>query len=180
MDENGRNRLWENYSVKKTPELREQIIIEYAPLVKLVAGRLSMYLGYNVEYEDLVSYGLIPELIGRLHVITTLDPIDKDAMVAILTKPKNALIKQYQKLFLMDGARLNFDKDAIEKIAELAVARKIGARGLRSIIEESISDLMDDLPELKDCEITITKNCIDGMHKPLVVKKVSKKKTLTS
>lgn len=138
------------------------------------------YLLHLVESEDLVSYGLIPELIGRLHVITTLDPIDKDAMVAILTKPKNALIKQYQKLFLMDGARLKFEKDAIEKIAELAVARKIGARGLRSIIEENISDLMYDLPELKDCEITITKDCIDGTHKPLVVKKVSKKKTLTS
>ncbi|WP_066389595.1 ATP-dependent protease ATP-binding subunit ClpX [Helicobacter himalayensis] len=132
------------------------------------------YLLHLVEPDDLVSYGLIPELIGRLPVITTLNPIDEKAMIAILTQPKNALIKQYQKLFAMDNVKLEFDKGAVAKIAQLAIARKIGARGLRSIIEEHINDLMYDLPELNGCEITINKQCIEGAQKPTIVKKVKK------
>lgn len=132
------------------------------------------YLLHLVEPDDLVSYGLIPELIGRLPVITTLNPIDEKAMIAILTQPKNALIKQYQKLFAMDNVKLEFDKGAVAKIAQLAIARKIGARGLRSIIEEHINDLMYDLPELNGCEITISKQCIEGTQKPTIVKKVKK------
>ena len=124
-------------------------------------------LGGNV----LISYGLIPELIGRLHMITTLAPISKEAMVDILTKPKNALIKQYQKIFEIDGAHLYFDKGAIEAIAELAITRKTGARGLRSIMEESMIDLMYELPELEDYEITITRGCITEKEKPFLVKK---------
>ena len=137
----------------------------------------EQYLLSLVEPDDLVSYGLIPELIGRLHVITTLNPIDKNAMIQILTKPKNALIKQYQKLFAMDGATLNFEQDALEKIAELAIARKIGARGLRSIIEEHINDLMYNLPDLRGCEVTITKDCIEGNKKPIIIKQSKTKKT---
>ncbi|MGI0439719.1 ATP-dependent protease ATP-binding subunit ClpX [Helicobacter himalayensis] len=132
------------------------------------------YLLHLVEPDDLVSYGLIPELIGRLPVITTLNPIDEKAMIAILTQPKNALIKQYQKLFAMDNVKLEFDKGAVAKIAQLAIARKIGARGLRSIIEEHINDLMYDLPELNGCEIMINKQCIEGAQKPTIVKKVKK------
>lgn len=131
-----------------------------------------------VEPDDLVGYGLIPELIGRLHIITTLNPIDKDAMIEILTKPKNALIKQYQKLFAMDGVKLHFDLGAIEKVAELAIARKIGARGLRSIIEEHINDLMYELPELRNCEVNITKECIEGNKKPLIIKTATAKTTI--
>ncbi|PAF47761.1 ATP-dependent protease ATP-binding subunit ClpX [Helicobacter sp. 12S02634-8] len=124
-----------------------------------------------VEPDDLVNYGLIPELIGRLHVITTLEAITKEAMIAILTKPKNALIKQYQRLFKLDGAELVFQKDAIEKIAELAIGRKTGARGLRAIVEEFSTDIMFDLPELKGYEVIITEDCVTKMSKPLLIKK---------
>jgi len=130
-----------------------------------------------VEPDDLVSYGLIPELIGRLHVITTLEAIDKKAMLSILTKPKNALVKQYQKLFAMDGAELRFEKDALEAIAELAIKRKTGARGLRAILEEITVDAMYDLPELKDYEVIITAESVHKHEKPLLVKKKKNKKT---
>lgn len=124
-----------------------------------------------VEPDDLISYGLIPELIGRLHMISTLAPITKEAMVEILTKPKNALVKQYQKIFELDGANLKFDKGAIEAIAELAISRKTGARGLRAIMEEAMIDLMYELPELEGYEISISKECITDKQAPLMVKK---------
>lgn len=124
-----------------------------------------------VEPDDLVSYGLIPELIGRLHMLTTLSPIGKEAMIEILTKPKNALIKQYQKIFALDGVKLSFEKCAIEAIADLAVARKTGARGLRAIMEGAMMDLMYELPEFDGCEISITKECILEKEKPLLLKK---------
>ncbi len=113
------------------------------------------YVLHFVEPEDLVSYGLIPELIGRLPVITTLDEITQEAMVEILTKPKNSLIKQYQKLFGMDGVKLEFEKGALDEIAKLAITRKTGARGLRSILEEVLNPLMFDLPSLNGKTITI-------------------------
>ena len=113
------------------------------------------YVLHFVEPEDLVSYGLIPELIGRLPVITTLDEITQEAMVEILTKPKNSLIKQYQKLFGMDGVKLEFEKGALDEIAKLAITRKTGARGLRSILEEVLNPLMFDLPSLTGKTITI-------------------------
>lgn len=127
---------------------------------------------HMVEPDDLVSYGLIPELIGRLHVITTLDEITKEAMIQILTAPKNALVKQYQKLFALDDSTLSFEPDALSAIAELAIKRKTGARGLRAILEEVTLDLMYDLPELRDYEIIITKECVqDPKAKPLLIKK---------
>lgn len=113
------------------------------------------YVLHFVEPEDLVSYGLIPELIGRLPVIATLDEITQEAMVEILTKPKNSLIKQYQKLFDMDGVKLEFQKEALIEIAKLAIARKTGARGLRSILEEVLNPLMFDLPAMNGKEIVI-------------------------
>lgn len=114
------------------------------------------YVLHFVEPEDLVSYGLIPELIGRLPVITTLDEITQEAMVEILTKPKNSLIKQYQKLFDMDEVKLSFEESALNEIARLAIARKTGARGLRSILEEVLNPLMFDLPSLKGKSLNIT------------------------
>ena len=124
-----------------------------------------------VEPDDLISYGLIPELIGRLHMISALSPITKEAMIEILTKPKNALIKQYQKIFELDGVNLKFEKGAIEAIAELAISRKTGARGLRAIMEEAMIDLMYELPELEGYEISISKECITEKQAPLMVKK---------
>ncbi|MGX3044898.1 ATP-dependent protease ATP-binding subunit ClpX [Helicobacter sp. T3_23-1056] len=132
-----------------------------------------------VEPDDLVSYGLIPELIGRLHITATLQPITKEAMIDILTKPKNALIKQYQKLFEVDdNVKLSFEKEAIESIAELAIARKTGARGLRAIIEEFMTDIMFDLPSMREHEVVITKECVEQKSKPLLIKhkKISKVK----
>lgn len=108
-----------------------------------------------VEPEDLVSYGLIPELIGRLPVIATLEEITQDAMVEILSKPKNSLLKQYQKLFDIDGVKLRFEDEALVEIAKLAIARKTGARGLRSILEEVLNPIMFDLPELNQKEVVI-------------------------
>lgn len=126
---------------------------------------------HKVETDDLISYGLIPELIGRLHVITTLDEISKEAMISILTKPKNAIIKQYQKLFEFDGAKLIFEDDAIERIAELAMNRKTGARGLRAIIEEFSIDIMFNLPEFNGYDVIITRQCVDKIEKPILIKK---------
>lgn len=126
---------------------------------------------HKIETDDLVSFGLIPELIGRLHVIATLDSISKEAMVSILTQPKNALIKQYQKLFELDGAKLIFEDDAIERIAELAMERKTGARGLRAIVEDFSLDIMFDLPSLSGYEIIITRKCVDKVDKPILIKK---------
>lgn len=126
---------------------------------------------HKIETDDLVSFGLIPELIGRLHVIATLDSISKEAMISILTQPKNAIIKQYQKLFELDGAKLVFEDDAIERIAELAMERKTGARGLRAIVEDFSLDIMFDLPNLSGYEVIITRKCVDKLEKPILIKK---------
>jgi len=123
-----------------------------------------------VEPDDLIHFGLIPELIGRLHVIATLEPIDVDDMVRILTEPKNALIKQYQKLFELDGVKLSFDKEALEAIAKKAIERKTGARGLRTILEEILLDIMYELPELKGYEVVITPDVVNEGAKPLYLK----------
>lgn len=101
---------------------------------------------HKVEPADLIKFGLIPEFIGRLPIIVTIDDLDKEALIKILTEPKNSLIKQYKKLFEMDNVELNFTDDAIEAIAEKSISRKTGARGLRSILEENLLDMMFDLP----------------------------------
>lgn len=125
----------------------------------------------NIEPDDLVSYGLIPELVGRLHIIATLEDITEEAMVEILQKPKNALIKQFKKIFALDGAELVFEEKAIREIAKLAIARKTGARGLRAILESLMLDLMYDLPSLKGYEVVITKEVVLGESKPLLLKR---------
>ncbi|KEA45937.1 Clp protease ClpX [Campylobacter mucosalis] len=117
-----------------------------------------------LESEDLVHFGLIPELIGRLHVVATLNEITQDDMVKILTEPKNAIVKQYQKLFAIDKANLKFDDEALNEIAKQAIARKTGARGLRSIIESVMTDIMYELPELGGYEVVISKEVVsDGV-----------------
>ena len=123
-----------------------------------------------VEPDDLVHFGLIPELIGRLHSITTLNEITTDDMVRILTEPKNALLRQYEKLFAMDGAKLMFDDEAVREVANLAIKRKTGARGLRSIMEEMMTDIMFDLPELNGYEVHISKDAVDKKAEPLLIK----------
>jgi ATP-dependent Clp protease ATP-binding subunit ClpX len=123
-----------------------------------------------VEPDDLVAYGLIPELIGRLHIIATLKKHSIKDMIRILTEPKNSLIKQYQALFELDNVKLTFEEDALEEIAKKALERKTGARGLRSILEDILLDIMFELPEFEGYEIIITKEVVDGLDKPLLLK----------
>ncbi|ARU47404.1 ATP-dependent Clp protease ATP-binding subunit ClpX [Sulfurospirillum diekertiae] len=123
------------------------------------------------EPDDLVHYGLIPELIGRLHVTAKLSPITQEDMVRILTEPKNAIYKQYRKLFAIDNVELSFEKEALDSVAELAIKRKTGARGLRSIIEDIMVDVMYELPELSGYEVVITKDVVTKGEKPLYIKK---------
>jgi ATP-dependent Clp protease ATP-binding subunit ClpX len=124
----------------------------------------------DVEPEDLLKFGLIPEFIGRLPVVATLEDLDEQALVDILTKPKNALVKQYQRLFEMEGVRLEFAEDALKSIAKKALARKTGARGLRSIMEGILLDTMFELPGLSGVEeIMINREVVDGSAKPLYI-----------
>lgn len=132
-----------------------------------------------VQPEDLLKYGLIPEFVGRLPVIVTLNQLDKDALIDILTKPKNALVKQYKELFLMDGVDLEIDDEALEAIAEKAIERKSGARGLRGIMEEIMLDIMYEIPSREDIEkCVINKDTVKNGGKPtLVLSEKRKKKT---
>jgi ATP-dependent Clp protease ATP-binding subunit ClpX len=124
----------------------------------------------EVEPEDLIRYGLIPEFVGRLPVEATLHELDQDALIQILTEPKNALTKQYRKLFEMEGADLEIREDALRAIAKKALARKTGARGLRSILEHALLDTMYDLPSLENVsDVVIDANVIEGGSKPLLI-----------
>ena len=124
----------------------------------------------DVEPEDLLKFGLIPEFVGRLAVLATLEDLDEDALVDILSKPKNALIKQYQRLFEMEDVRLEFRDDALRSIAVKAIERKTGARGLRSILEAILLDSMFELPEKSDVEeIIINSDVVENGSKPISV-----------
>ena len=124
----------------------------------------------EVEPEDLIKFGLIPELVGRLPVVATLGELTEDAMVQILTEPKNALVKQYQKLFAMDGVELEIRSSALAAIARKALARKTGARGLRSIMEQSLLDTMFELPAMEGvAKVVVDEHIIDDGGKPLLV-----------
>ena len=126
----------------------------------------------NVLPEDLIKFGLIPEIIGRLPVITALHGLDEEAMIKILTEPKNSLTKQYKKYFEMENVELVFEKDAIVEIAKLALKRKIGARGLRSIIENVMTDLMYEIPSEKDVKkVIITKESVTDKNKVKIERK---------
>ncbi|MBD3791605.1 MAG: ATP-dependent Clp protease ATP-binding subunit ClpX [Campylobacterales bacterium] len=123
-----------------------------------------------VESDDLVSYGIIPELIGRLHIFATLGKITKEAMIRILVEPKNSLVNQYQKLFAIDNVKLTFEEEALEHIAQKAIDRRTGARGLRSILEEILLDIMYELPELEGYEVVITEDVVSEGAKPVYIK----------
>ncbi|ULJ63538.1 ATP-dependent Clp protease ATP-binding subunit ClpX [Wielerella bovis] len=125
----------------------------------------------TVEPEDLIKFGLIPELIGRLPVISTLAELDEAALVNILTEPKNALVKQYQALFAMEDTELSFDDDALTAIAKLAMVRKTGARGLRSIVERALLEIMYLLPDLKEVKkVVVTRDVIENNQTPTLLK----------
>jgi ATP-dependent Clp protease ATP-binding subunit ClpX len=125
----------------------------------------------------LIKFGLIPELVGRMPVVATLAELTEDAMVQILTEPKNALVKQYAKLIAMEGAELEIRPDALRAIAKRALARKTGARGLRSILEQSLINTMYDLPDSNEVEkVVVDTSTIEENHPPLLVyREVAKK-----
>ena len=126
----------------------------------------------DVQPEDLLKYGLIPEFVGRLPVIATLEDLNEDALVKVLTEPKNALVKQYATLFEMEGVKLTITEDALRAIAKKAIERKTGARGLRAIMEDNLLELMYDIPDKKDVsEIVINEDVIDEHKEPVYVYK---------
>ena len=130
----------------------------------------------DVQQKDLVRYGLMPELIGRLPVITTLQPLSEDDLIKILTEPKNALIKQYQELLAMDGVKLEFEDDALKRIAEMAIKKEIGARGLRSIIEKAMQSVMYTIPDITEAKkVVVTSGVIDGTEKAVIYGSKDKK-----
>ena len=139
-------------------------------------AKLASKLLSKVESEDLVKFGLIPEFIGRLPVITTLEELDKETLIKILTLPKNSLVKQFNHLFAMDNVELIFEEEALDAIADLALKRKSGARGLRSIVEHGLLDIMFELPSLDGVEkVIINKDVIVSAHKPLIIYSGDKK-----
>jgi ATP-dependent Clp protease ATP-binding subunit ClpX len=130
----------------------------------------------KLEPEDLVKFGMIPEFVGRLPVVAVLDELTEEALIQILTEPKNALTKQYKKLFEMEGADLEFKENALKAIAAKAIKRKTGARGLRAIVEGLLTDLMFDIPDREDVEkVIIDEDVVDGDKKPRVILKDKEK-----
>ena len=135
----------------------------------------------NLEPEDLLKYGLIPEFIGRLPITATLEDLDEASLIKILTEPKNSLIKQYKELFKFEGVRLIFKDDAIKEIAKKAINKKTGARGLRSILEVVLLSTMYELPsQVNIAEVIIEKSAITGQGKPIIVHSKNKDKTDTT
>ncbi|MBQ4111663.1 MAG: ATP-dependent Clp protease ATP-binding subunit ClpX [Clostridia bacterium] len=147
--------------------------IGYGGQVRTKAERVSEGVYANVVPHDIVKFGMIPELVGRLPVIVTLNDLDREALIRILRDPKNAIIKQYMKLFGMDHVRLVFDEEALEAIAEEALARNTGARGLRAIMEQFMMKLMYELPSDDTAEtVTITRDFILGKGEPVISRRV--------
>ena len=166
----------------------------FAGIEKIISNRgknTSIGFGANVESkeergigeiikdilpEDLLKYGLIPEFIGRLPIIATLNDLDENALIKVLTEPKNALIKQYITLFDMEGVKLTVTDEALRAIARKAIERKTGARGLRSIMEGLLLNLMYDIPDKKDVsEIIINEKAVNGESEPLLIRKADSK-----
>lgn len=142
-------------------------------------NQISDYFG-KVEPEDVIKYGLVPELVGRLPIITTLHELDENTLSRILTEPENAITKQYQKLFKMDNVDLEFTSEALAAIAQKAIKKKTGARGLRAIIEDNMQQIMYELPEMKNvCKVTITKDVIEKNEQPIYGAKPKKEKKAT-
>src|SRR6266568_4380093 len=149
---------------------RRQIGFTKEELAKGTPEKVKKNPFIDVEPDDLLRYGLIPELVGRLPVAVPLDALDEDALTRILIEPKNALSKQYQKLFELEDVRLTIDKDALKAIAQKAIKRGTGARGLRAILEEMMTDIMFELPSRDDVrEVAITSECVTEGRPPLLV-----------
>jgi len=144
--------------------------IGFGAQVKGPEERTTGQILQEVEPEDLLKFGLIPEFVGRLPVVATLTDLDEAALVEILSRPKNALLKQYQRLFEMEDVRLTFSEDALKSVARQAIKRKTGARGLRSIMESILLDTMYDLPSMAGVEeVVISSETVDGRGKPLLI-----------
>jgi ATP-dependent Clp protease ATP-binding subunit ClpX len=149
---------------------RKQIGFTKKDLEEGIAAKLEKNPYLDVEPDDLLRYGLIPELVGRLPVTVSLEALDEESLVRILVEPKNALSKQYKKLFELESVRLTFDAEALRAIAQKAVKRGTGARGLRSILEEMMTEIMFDLPSRDDVrEVVITRECVSEGRAPLLV-----------
>ncbi len=149
---------------------RRQIGFSKEEIAKGEADKRKKYPFVDVEPDDLLRYGLIPELVGRLPVTVPLDALDEESLVRILVEPKNALTKQYAKLFELEDVRLTIDKDALKAIAQKAIKRGTGARGLRAILEEMMTEIMFDLPGRDDVrEVAITAECVTAGRQPLLV-----------
>ena len=151
--------------------------IGFGAAVRSKANRSLTELFSDIEPEDLIKFGIIPELIGRMPVVTALTELSEDALVRILTEPKNALVKQYGKLFAMEGVELEVRSSALNAIARKAIKRKTGARGLRSILEQSLLSTMFDLPNLENVEkVVVDETTIDEGKAPLLVYRETAKK----
>jgi ATP-dependent Clp protease ATP-binding subunit ClpX len=151
--------------------------IGFGAMVKSKLQRSLTDVFREVEPEDLIKFGLIPELVGRMPIVATLSELTEDAMVQILTEPKNALVKQYSKLLAMEGVDLEIRPNALKAIAKKALARKTGARGLRSILEQSLTDTMFDLPNANNVEkVVVEESTIDENKPPLLVYREAAKK----
>lgn len=126
---------------------------------------------HKVIQHDLVKYGLIPELIGRIPVITVLDNLDREALVKIMTEPKNSIVKQYTKMFAFDGVKLEFQEDALKAVADITLERKTGARGLRSVLEGVLKELMFTIPSDATVEkVIITQECVKDGASPIIIR----------
>ncbi|KAI1692668.1 AAA domain (Cdc48 subfamily) domain-containing protein [Ditylenchus destructor] len=148
----------------------EKTSIGFGATVRSVDERRIGAVFRELEPEDLLKFGLIPEFVGRLPVLATLEDLDEDALIQILTEPKNALVKQYQRLFEMEDVELTFHEDALREIARKAITRKTGARGLRSIMEKILLDTMFELPTLEGVrEVVISGDVVDGSARPLYI-----------
>jgi ATP-dependent Clp protease ATP-binding subunit ClpX len=140
--------------------------------VKLGENEVDYTLLDDVKPQDLTKFGLIPEFVGRLPIVVNLQPLDEDALVSILTKPKNAIIKQYQKLVGLDGVKLTVEDEAVREIANTAIRLKTGARGLRTIIESLMTDVMYEIPSSQNIEeVVITKACVETGARPKLIYK---------
>ena len=154
---------------------KDDTTLGFGGKVKLGSDEVDYSVLDDVKPQDLTKFGLIPEIVGRLPIVVNLDPLGEDALVKILTEPKNAIIKQYQKLVGFDGVRLTVEEDAVREIAQTAIRLKTGARGLRTIIEGLMTDVMYQIPSEDDVEeVVITKECLtDGAKPRLIYKKKS-------
>ncbi len=156
-------------------ERSKDTTIGFGAKVKVKDDKKLKELIKDVETDDLIKFGLIPELVGRLPVICTIDDLTEDDLIRILKEPKNSIVKQFQKLFELEGVSLEFEEDALKEIAKKAIKRKTGARGLRAIVENLLLDIMFDIPSENDIEkVIITKECITEKAQPkLILKKES-------